>query len=243
MDRGVLRSDAVNNRLVQNKGQRMQVIGADVEALYPSLSAVEVAEIVYDAVMSTEIKFDGINWTEACKYIALTSTEQECRLGPLMRVLPIRRSVNGTRPGITGEDPLSKDSGSQEQWEFKNLGSNGLTKKEKRLVMAKVLKTAVLAIFRTHTYSFNKKFYLQVKGGPIGLRSTCCISRLVMLWWDDKLVEAVERLGLRMICGARYMDDIRIWMHAIRLGWRMVDGHLMFRSCWRKEESDKERPY
>ena len=165
MDRGVLRSDAVNNRLVQNKGQRMQVIGADVEALYPSLSTVEVAEIVYDAVMSTEIKFDGINWTEACKYIALTSTEQECRLGPLKRVLPIRRSVNGTRPGITGEDPLSKDSGSQEQWEFKNLGSNGLTKKEKRLVMAKVLKTAVLAIFRTHTYSFNKKFYLQVNGG------------------------------------------------------------------------------
>ena len=76
MERGVLRSDAVDNKLVQDKGQRIQVIGADVEALYPSLSAVEVAEIVYDAVMKTEVKFDNINWVEACKYIALASTEQ-----------------------------------------------------------------------------------------------------------------------------------------------------------------------
>ena len=47
MDGGVLRSDEVSNRLVQNKGARVQVVGSDVEALYPSLEAVEVAEIVY----------------------------------------------------------------------------------------------------------------------------------------------------------------------------------------------------
>ena len=59
------------------------------------------------------------------------------------------------------------------------------------------MKTAVLAIFKTHTYSFGSKFFLQIKGGPIGLRSTCCVARLVMMWWDDMLVEAVEKLGLR----------------------------------------------
>ena len=32
------------------------------------------------------------------------------------------------------------------------------------------------------------------------------------------------------------MDDIRIWMHAVRLGLRMVDGFLEFRSRLRKEE-------
>ena len=65
--------------------------------------------------METEVKFSGINFTEACRMIALTSSEQECRLGPLKRVLPVRRSKNGTRPGITGEDPLSADTGSQDQ--------------------------------------------------------------------------------------------------------------------------------
>jgi hypothetical protein len=98
METGILRSDNLNNNLIQDKGNRIQVIGADVEA-------VEVAEIVYTAMMETKVKFDNVEWLEACKYIALTSTEQECRLGPLKRVLPQRRKVNGTRPGITGEDP------------------------------------------------------------------------------------------------------------------------------------------
>ena len=151
MDRGVLRSDKIDNRYVQDRSGKILIVGSDVEALYPSLDAMEIAEIVYNAVLNTNISFENINWMEGCKYIALTSTEQECRIGPLKRVLPTRRSVNGTRPGITGEDPLGKESGSQDQWEYKDLGSNGLTKKEKQLVMAKVMKTAVLAIFKTHT--------------------------------------------------------------------------------------------
>ena len=162
-----------------------------MEALYPSLEALEVAEIVYNAVMDTKVKFNNIDWMEACKYIALTSTAQECRLGPLRRVLPRRRHVQGARPGITGDDPLGKESGGQDQWEFPSI-RNGLTKLERILVMAKVMKTSVLAIFQTHTYTFDEKYYLQLKGGPIGLLSTCCIARLVMMWWDDQLIVEAE---------------------------------------------------
>ena len=32
------------------------------------------------------------------------------------------------------------------------------------------------------------------------------------------------------------MDDIRVWLHAIRLGWRIVDGELRFRREWLDEE-------
>ena len=79
---------------------------------------------------------------------------------------------------------------------------------ERQLVMAKVMKTAVLAIFKCHTYSLDQKFYVQLKGGPIGLRSSCFVARLVMLWWDDKLFEAIEKMNLSTVAGARYMDDI-----------------------------------
>ena len=235
MDGGVIRSDQVSNNYVQDKGQKIKIIGSDVESLYPSLEAIEVAEIVYEAMLETEVSFDNINWTEGSKYITLTSTEQECRVGPLKRILPKRRHVNGTRPGITGEDPLSKEQNSQDQWEFPHI-PNGLTKKEKRLLVAKVMKTAVLAIFKTHTYSFNKKFFLQAKGGPIGLRSTCAVARLVMMWWDDKLLEAMDKLNIKKVAGARYMDDIRICIHAIRLGWRIVDGDLVYSKIWKLEE-------
>ena len=60
METGVLRSDQVNKRWLQDKGNRVQVIGVDVEALYPSLEAVEVAEIVYNAMMETKVKIENI---------------------------------------------------------------------------------------------------------------------------------------------------------------------------------------
>ena len=45
--RGVLSAD-VENELVQDRGSKIQVVGSDVEALYPTLDAVEVAQIVYN---------------------------------------------------------------------------------------------------------------------------------------------------------------------------------------------------
>ena len=100
--------------------------------------------------------------------IALTSSEQECRLGPLRRVLPVRRYKNGSRPGISGEDPLGPDVGSQEQWKFPNLKKKPLTAEEKKMIIAETMRKSVLAIFKTHTYRFANKFFLQRKGGPIG---------------------------------------------------------------------------
>jgi hypothetical protein len=84
-DQGVW-SDTVEKKFIQDRGVKIQVVGSDVTALYPSLEAIEVARIVYNAVMETEVKFSGINFKEACRMIALTSSEQECRLGPLKRV-------------------------------------------------------------------------------------------------------------------------------------------------------------
>jgi hypothetical protein len=41
-----------------------------------------------------------------------------------------------------------------------------------------------------------------------------------MLWWDERLVEVMAKANLKIIEGVRYMDDIRILLMAIRLGWR-----------------------
>ena len=147
--RGV-QSNKVDNKLIQDRSVKLQIVGSDVAALYPSLDAVEVARIIYNAIMETEIKFSGVDYMEACRLIALTSTEQECRLSKLRRILPKRRSKQGTRPGITGEDPLGPEVGSQDQWKFPPL-PNGLTALEKKMVLATVMQKNVLAIFKTHT--------------------------------------------------------------------------------------------
>ena len=32
------------------------------------------------------------------------------------------------------------------------------------------------------------------------------------------------------------MDDVRLWLQSIRLGWRWEDGQLCYRQEWRDEE-------
>ena len=83
------------------------VVGSDVEALYSSLKDTKVAEIIFNAIMETKVGFEGVNF--------LNCTEQECRLGPLGRVLPRRRFKKRTRPGVTGAGPLGREVGDQEQ--------------------------------------------------------------------------------------------------------------------------------
>ena len=123
------------------------MVGSDVEALYPSLEDTKVAEIIFQAIMETKVVFEGVNYQEGARYIVLNCTEQECRLGPLGRVLPVRRYVKGSRPGVTGAGPM----GNQEQWKFPRVT---LTGREKKLIVATVMRIAVLTLFRTHTYSF-----------------------------------------------------------------------------------------
>ena len=49
----------------------------------------------------------------------------------------------------------------------------------------------------------------------------------------------MENLNIKKVSGARYMDDIRLWLHAIRLGWRLVEGMLLYKREWKLEEEER----
>ena len=34
------------------------------------------------------------------------------------------------------------------------------------------------------------------------------------------------------------MDDVPVWLREIRLGWRWVNGQLLYRKCWWMEEKE-----
>ena len=70
MESNGLDSRMTRNSLIQDYSQKIQIVGSVVEALYPSLEAVEVAHIVYKAIMETEVKFAGVDYQEGCRLIA-----------------------------------------------------------------------------------------------------------------------------------------------------------------------------
>ena len=49
-----------------------------------------------------------------------------------------------------------------------------------------------------------------------------------MLFWDEKLLSLMERNNLSVEQKARYMDDVRLWLMSIRLGWIWQEEELLF---------------
>ena len=149
------------------------------------------------------------------------------RTSALWRVLPRRTSRGGVRPGVTS----SPDN--EEHWYFPPME---MTETERRMVVAMVVKVGVLIMMNTHVYSWNGESYLQRAGGPIGLRSTCAVARVVMNEWDARWLAMCKANNIKLSKNNRYMDDIRAFLKALKLGWRWVDGSLCFTKSWEEED-------
>ena len=111
-------SHDVENKFVQNNTKEMVIIGSDCISLYPNLTKVESANEVAEAVLSSDIKWTGIDWKEASRYLVLRRSRDWCMRHRLRRVLPTRRSFRGTKPGMTGQGPLGAEIGDEKQWRF-----------------------------------------------------------------------------------------------------------------------------
>ena len=57
-----------------------------------------------------------------------------------------------------------------------------------------------------------------------------------MVWWDRQLLAILKACNIGLEERMRYMDDIRLWCHSIRLGWRWVAGDLLYCGQWRADE-------
>ena len=82
--------------------------------------------------------------------------------------------------------------------------------------------------------------FKQMEGGPIGLRGTCTIARLVMQCFDRRWMTVIEESGMRIELYTRYMDDGRALLHPVKKGWRWIDGGLTFCRRWELEDEKSE---
>ena len=221
---------------IQDQTTPMVVVGTDVINLYPSLDIKKVVGTVGEAILESKITWDAVDYLEGARYIALNWTEAQCRSSRLRRILPRRRHKGGSRPGLTGEGPLGAERGDQEQWVFPQVR---LRWEERRLIIATVVEIATEAMFSHHFYGFGGSKYKQMEGGPIGLRGTCTMARLVMQIYDRKWMNRVVDAGLVVELYTRYMDDGRKLLQPIKRGWRWEDGRLQFCMRWKHEDMDK----
>ena len=79
-----------------------------------------------------------------------------------------------------------------------------------------MVRIAIELLFSTHLYTFGGKIFKQKEGGPIGLRATCAVARLIMNMWGKKWLSLMKELNLDIEEYVRYMDDGWVFIHSIR---------------------------
>ena len=112
-----------------------------------------------------------------------------------------------------------------EKWSWR--GKREPTMMQKKRMIASMMQVMVGAIMRNHHYQFDGKLYLQQTGGPIGLKLSGVLARLVMLKFDRVYLEKLKRLGIDPVMYQRYIDDLNMALSCIPPGLRFCNNKLV----------------
>ena len=147
-------------------------MGSDVKSLFPSLKNIETARLARCAVLQSEIKFDNWDFQKALRYIFINGGREYISKSGLLRHCPKWKGGRVDLLAVGGDK--SKDSNNWvDSWKE-------IFESEKKRIVAAVVEISVNVVMSTHVYTFCGNYYLQVDGGPIGLRSTASLAPLIM---------------------------------------------------------------
>ena len=90
------------------------MVGSDAAKLHPSLDHKMSTEAVHEAVLMTSIEWEDRDMQEQAKYIAVYMTEEEHVKFKVETLIPRRKSTNGIKPDINGEEVVTGVTKSRE---------------------------------------------------------------------------------------------------------------------------------
>ena len=228
----------VNQTEKEYINEKRVIFSTDVKALYPSLKADNVAEVLSDMYKESELKI-CVDQDELSLYLALVADGQEIRennLGSVVKKWKHEIGGRGRRPGITTAEVMG---GREQRKNSKFLPADRRpNQEEERKMVALALKKGIQAVMKNHLYVSEDKVYKQREGGPIGLQVTGAIARAFMVWWDQKLMtrmrDATSEIEWKCHMYMRYVDDGNIICTPFPVGSKESDGKI------RVQEGDRE---
>ena len=230
------------NENVSEANQNIEkvLVGADCIQLFPSLKAAQSGRIVREAaakiISQSGLEIRGLDYQEIAKYVRMNMSDFEIQARKLNKIIPVRKFNRGSMPGMSGEEATRGYIPEDEERFIHSLREP--TDVEKVNLYATALECSIRFIFSKNLYRFANTTYLQSDSGPIGLRVTMCVARLVMGEWADKLREILDKSGIERHLEALYVDDIRFVLSSLPLGWRwsQEDKQFIFKEEWKKDD-------
>ena len=188
---------------LQKEGpENVVFVGTDVTSLFPSLKNVETARMAKYAVLNSDIDIENFDYTMALRYLTIVGGRELLDRIGVGRLAP---KWLGDRPDlITVGGKKSKDP------KFWQDSKREIFKQDEKRIFAAVIEILINISMSTHVYSFGGKLYLQLDGGPIGLRITATLAALIMKLWDQAWLQLMRNQKVKILGYYRYVDDSRM---------------------------------
>ena len=206
---------------LQDFQKKPVLVGADVAALYPSLDRVITGAMVYDAAIQTDIEFCGFDYKMLAVFLYLIMGHTQMLKCGLKDCIPQRRGPHNNVRSLAAA--CNRD---MSEWVVRDYK---FTPEIKKRMIARMLQIETITLMNSSCYSFGGKIYKQKGGAGIGERSSACIAKVVMSMWDKAWATTQSLLGLRALLFFRYIDDIRILLFPINVGWKWIDGKWVYK--------------
>ena len=207
----------------------------DVVSMFPSLKAVPVSKMAAQAVLDSSVEFAGVDYQMLGIYLALSYPRHELVKLGISDFIPIRKVKSGGKSKITiSSIECRSPKLAKEKWAFSPKMPNCM---ERKIMLSKAVEVGVRECFRNHLYTFNGEVYRQTDGGPIGLRLSMAVSRLVMAMWDKLLLEKGLNTGWLIHMMKRYVNDCTAVLETLKMGVRWSEEvGLSYSSVWETED-------
>ena len=130
--------------------QEICLLVLDVVALFPSMKSETTGRIIRKLVSKSPINIEGYDWKQGARYIVV-NRKYTSDLRCIWNVLPWRRKVKGTAPGMKSKEINSKKGDVEMQWNFPRVEP---TEQQICEMQARVAEIGTRFLFENSPYKF-----------------------------------------------------------------------------------------
>ena len=134
-----------------------------------------------------DVTIKGIDIEKVTMYIRM-NRKMTSNIGKLWRYLPYRKKKGGVEPGMNSRG-VKQDNEDNDQWIWPKVE---IPEQDRTELIGVMLEIGIRVMFRNLVYSFGGEYYLQTEGGPIGIRGTGAVSKLITRDFCQKLKRVLE---------------------------------------------------
>ena len=135
-------------------------------------------------------------------YLVSNMSQQEINEEGWEECCHTRRNNGNRRPGITTKEIIGDRSSGESLWVPPRRRPSVI---ERKKMTARMVEIGLVQVMTNNVYKFGGDIRIQKEGGAIGVRATGDVAKAVMVDWDSKFNERLEKILTKPLLYKRFL--------------------------------------